>query len=354
MYIYFCLVIYSLLTSFILRTSLKSRKVIYLFVNILPMIFIACLRDNVVGTDLLMYIGFYNNVIDDFDDYVNVYHIEYGYVSLNYIVNFLTMGSETLLLFVIAFITYSSIMYSFRDSSKNILISLLIFQCMAMYCTSFNLMKQYIAVAIICVSYSFLIKEKYGWSLLFCFIGSFFHRSCLIYLPLIAVYKGLKNFKMYYFFSGSVVVASVAGLIGYEFLVSFIPKYQALYVDSSYGAGRSLSASFFLGIIALVYLMYVNFKIKCFNIHFDKIREFNNILILIYGLVWILSYKVFIIHRLAPYFEAMLCFAIPYAIEKQKRYKNLSYIVFLSLLFVYYYIFLSKNLGNIVPYMMRI
>ncbi len=142
--------------------------------------------------------------------------------------------------------------------------------------------------------------------------------------------------------------------MGYQFIINFVLKYQALYLDTDFGSERALSASFFLGIIALGYLTYDNLRIYYCKLHFDKIREFNNILILIYSLVWILSYKVFIIHRLVPYFEIMLCFAIPYAIEKQKRYKPLTYFLLVNLLLAYYYVFLSKNLGNVVPYMIRI
>lgn len=216
------------------------------------------------------------------------------------------------------------------------------------------LIRQYIAVAVICIAYGFLLDEKYKKFVGLCIIATLFHRSALIMLPLAYIYKKCKNRKIYYIFSAMIILGSISCVYGFEFLISFIPKYQALYVESNYGQARSLSAFFFLGVIALGYLLCANFKVEYFKQRFDRVRDFNNMLILAYGLIWILSYKVFILHRIAPYFEIMLCFSIPYVIEKQKRYRYLTYFILINLLFVYYYIFLSKNLAEVVPYVVRI
>ncbi len=93
------MVIYALFTSLVLLTKFKFKRAIYLFFNVLPMIFVACVRDNAVGTDLSMYIDIYNNVIDYFDYYVSVLHIEYGYMLLNYMVKFLPIDTEIFFFF---------------------------------------------------------------------------------------------------------------------------------------------------------------------------------------------------------------------------------------------------------------
>lgn len=354
MEIYFSLMLFSLFTAIIFRIHLRDKKKIYILLNLFPMMSIACLRSNTVGTDLSMYIDIYSHTVENFDYFVNVLNLELGYMILAYIVNYFTFGSQTTFLIIIAIITYGLILYSFKNVSKNIVVSLLIFQGMGMYCTTFNLMKQYVAVSIVSVCYVLLLKNKFYFSIALCIVGSFFHRSCSVFLLFIFLYLLLKNYTRYYLFMAIVAVGSIIFISEYQTFISFIPKYNAAYVDSFYGSSRTISASVFLGVFAIVYLIFDNVKTKYEGLDFDKVKAFNNILIFVYGLVWILSYRIFIIHRLAPYFEIMLCFAIPYAIEKQKRYKLVSYSGLIIALVCYYYIFLSKNLGNVVPYVTRI
>lgn len=124
MFIYFLLMAWTILSSIILSTRLKKRKSIFCVLNLLPMLVMATLRGNSVGTDFQSYINVFNNSVDMFSEYINVVHIEFGYMILNFITYYLT-SSEIFFLFVVAFITYGLIVFGFYKSSKNIFISLL-------------------------------------------------------------------------------------------------------------------------------------------------------------------------------------------------------------------------------------
>lgn len=142
---------------------------------------------------------------------------------------------------------------------------------------------------------------------------------------------------------------------GYEFLIGFVPKYQDIYLDSIYGQGRGVSASLFLGITAILYCCYNNFKIFYNKENFNRIKLFNIFVVLIYGILLIASYKIFILSRLVIYFELLLCLVIPYCIcNLKKSFKVIGIGSFTILSLIYLSIYLTKNLGDVVPYVSRL
>jgi len=351
MEIYFLLFIWTIFSGILLITKLKDRKILFCVANAIVLVLVATLRADTIGTDYRTYINIFKQCNDMFNIYYNEAHIEIGYLTLNYIIRYFT-ESEIVFTFIIATVIYALFNYSFYKYSDNILLSLLILQGMGMYCASFNIVRQYVAVAILGLAYNSLIKEEYRRYFLFCVIASTFHRSALIMLPLLFVYKYLKNIKYYYILSTFLVICSWCCVIGYKLLITYIPKYQMLYGSSIYAQERPITAAFYLGVIVILCWIYFNLLFVLKNQKFDRVKTFNSLMILLYGIVWIASFKVFILHRLIPYFEIMICYIIPSMIESTKR-KWLFRIISINLLVMYYYLYLAKNMGEVVPYILN-
>lgn len=342
-----------ILTSVVLASRLKNKKAVFLVLNLIPMAVVAGLRADSVGTDLRpLYITIFRS--GDAYSWYAMYDVEMGWLVLADIMQGIS-SSEILYLLVMATITYGLIGLSFYKSSKSLYMSLLLFLGMGMYCTSFNAMRQYMAAGFLCLAYTKLLDEKIKQALILVTVACAFHRSALVMLPLIILYRFLNSQKRYYFFS----FLAVAGIwlmgFGYQQIAGAIPKYANLYIDSEYADARAIGLWFILALGAILYYIWINFKTTWLKYSFDKIRSFNAILLLIYALIIISSYKINILSRLNIYFELFLCFVIPFFFSFHKTKNNIIANVIITILMVgYLSVFLAKGSSDVVPYIMRI
>lgn len=350
MEIYLILFIWSVISIWIAQKIKYCRK-IYLILNLLPLIIFAGIRSSDVGTDLNMYLNIFVSIDNpiNFFIYSEVSGVDYLYLFFNLFINFIS-NSQVLFLFVVAFITYTLIGYSFYKHSLNIYISVIMFIGLYMYCTSFNLIRQYLAIAFLCIAYSFLLDGRKLCVVIFSIIAVLFHKSAMIMLPLFYFYDKMYNLKRYYILSFMIIGVCIVFFSYYSFLVALIPKYSSIYTSSGYGSSREITASILYAIVASIYLVYINLFLISKKIHFDKTIAFHNILIFCYILAWICSFKIYIFHRLVYYFEIFLCFAVPNAIEKYFKNKYIIYAVIIVILFINLFLFLEKNTADCVPY----
>lgn len=345
--IYIFLYFWSILTSVLVNTKLNMGKLLYLYVNLIPLIFFATFRDSNVGTDLVMYIDFFHSL--KYSNSFSDTRMEYGYTILNYISSMLS-DSSTCLLYIISCITYVCIFWCFYKCSSNIVISIIVFIGLYMYCMSFNVMRQYLAVAFICMAYYFLDYEKIIKACLMCLCAALFHKTAIVMFPLVIIYPYINNFRKYMIFFICIIISYFLTVLGFENLIEFLPRYSLQYATSVYSQSRALTASIVLPLVTLVILLFTNFVLYK-NRYFDKKLGFLNIMLLLYSLSWIASFEVYIFYRFVYYFEIFLCLAIPYIVDKFFRPKNEIYFFLYLMMFVYLFLHLNKNTSLVVPYM---
>ena len=131
-------------------------------------------------------------------------NFEKGYLLLIYAVSRITLNPRVFMLLVGIFI-YASILYfiirtsqkiSFpKLSSKNIVIAIILFVISDAFFRSTNLLRQYIAISIILLSYEYLYERKFLKYYFFVLLAAQFHHSSIIccVLPLLHYVKINKN-----------------------------------------------------------------------------------------------------------------------------------------------------------------
>ncbi len=122
-------------------------------------------------------------------------NFEKGYMWLIYAVTRITINPRWFMFIIALFIYTSILLFLFRASqrlsSKNMVLTIVMFVISGMFFSSTNLQRQYIALSIILFSYEYLYEKKIIKFYLLVLLASLFHHSSLIccFLPLIFFVK---------------------------------------------------------------------------------------------------------------------------------------------------------------------
>lgn len=133
----------------------KKARILLLIIAILPMLFVSAFRYN-VGTDynkryVLDYINLGNGI--------DVTNLEIGFKAIDYIC--LLFTKEPFLLFIVTSLIILGIIFEvFYKKSSNKILSITVFFLGGYFFGTLNLVRQYIAIALILLGYQFLISEN--------------------------------------------------------------------------------------------------------------------------------------------------------------------------------------------------
>lgn len=259
------MIVYIVLIFLTLVLNLFRRNTLFvsIFLGVL-MIFIAATKALTVGSDTYNYYVAFVNV-------ESLYYLRTfaGTQILWYYFNLICC--EYLNYDIFQFVCYSIIIYgffySFQKESAYPLFSILVFILMYFYFSSFNVMRQYIAISIVLLAYIQLLAKKYVEFLLLVLLASGFHFSALLALFSWFIYKiRLPNsiyiywvvalsFVVGFFYTDkltdmitSIVIEKDSDVMGYEQYLHF------------FGVGRSLLANLISNLVFVVLYYFAKDK----------------------------------------------------------------------------------------------
>ncbi len=178
----------------------KYIKKMFIIISILIPCIIAGLRFETIGTDVTIYLKkmFLNaNVSNNLSSFLNMkirYDIvssyEFGFTFLVYILTHIFHNFQIVLFFIevlILFPIYKGLKILFQDTRK-ISVCMLVYYFL-FYNTSFNLMRQCIAISFVFLGTCYLIKNKNILKFfLLTFLAYFFHKSSLLSIFIFLIY----------------------------------------------------------------------------------------------------------------------------------------------------------------------
>lgn len=199
MIIYLLTFLISILILYI-GTRLKNKTLTWLsiFAALFLVCLLAALRDEEVGTDVLVYAKMLFLRARASHSWIGYYarnsRFEVGYLALNYIICRVT-SKLSILHFLIEFIICINIVISFLELGKKdyLWFGMMIYYLLY-YNQSYNLIRQTIACSFIFLAFSLLKNQKYKRSILFFAIAICFHTSSIIALIGIIVFFLSKRF----------------------------------------------------------------------------------------------------------------------------------------------------------------
>lgn len=324
--------------------SEKNNVLVFLFV---VLVFFASIKSILVGTDTLNYYTYfiYNNVLSED-------HIFQGTQRLWWFFNYCiyTFFNYDVFLIVCYSIAYYGIFLCIKRYSLNYFLSLLLFVLLFFYFSSFNVMRQYIALGIVMLGYDNLIKNKKNNYIYCLIIAALFHFSSIIAFPLLFVEK-LKIEKKI-IVTILVVASFLLGFIFYEISNKLILSLSLLMSETKY----------------LIYLenfnpdernLYTNMVINIvFLISYYVCKNKNDFFLKLYFVFIVLSNFLGAVgqgNRLFLYFQISMIFVLPnvyMSIDNRKLAPF--YFVFIMIYSIgVFYLSLMSNSGEIIPYSIR-
>lgn len=294
----------------IYKSKIKFRKK-YFFLSFFVLWFFSAF--NFSGKDKTTYLEIFNNV-----NFLTLFTLdqEFGFQLLNLIVK-MFIPNGYVMLFVISTVTLLLIyatLYFYRDKIK-IEYSVLAYAAL-FYFQSFNLMRIYLAAAILLFGTRYLLKKRTAAYLLVILIAASMHYSALIMiLPycLFLIYRKSKlttTAKMVILF-----VFACALIAGYIIMIPIIPKLNLIsrydYVfDSIQFNGFGFAQILYHGIILLMFAYCRRYLKK------DAIADLGIVFTMVSFTLGMISYTTDVFGRILYLFLLPYVLFIPYMLRK--------------------------------------
>lgn len=330
----------------------KISKKLYLIIIFSQLIVVAGLRASSVGTDTKSYIQHFKWIANTPWSKLRNYNMDLGYVFINKVVSCITRNPQVII-FIISFITLLGFAIFIYNNSNNVYISTFLFITLYQYCTFFNAMRQFTAVMFVCNSLFFLKKNKYLSFITLILCATLFHKSALVFLPLI-VFNLVKNrIKCLGFIAiaGLISTALIDKLLNIFFIL--FPQYSWYKFDPYFLQPKGLDENILIWIVQLslvliaIYLSYSNIEITQQE---KKELYLLSVTTTISIILNLLTVKFLIIHRLNYYFYIFIIIFIPKLVKYFGKYQKFIIVLMYLSLIVYYYIMLKHNNHQVVPY----
>lgn len=322
------------------QLRLKPRN-FFIVLSFLPMFLVSALRYR-VGVDYMSYTYIFDNINQGLPS-----HTEGGYEYLNRLVGFYTADAQWVYA-VVAFLSIAMVVWGVFRYSPNPAYSLFLFVTMGYLFSSFNILRQYIAIALIFASLR-LIREKKFWP--FCavvLIAMLFHKTAIIMIPLYFLLRlRLKQSYMLVLSAIGLCCIPLRGVLTDLLVNTFYPQY----------AGTSLiqplslfEVCYYALVFGLLILLCLRYKEKFFRDDYNLIL-FNCVFYSF--LVYLCLSFVPEINRIAVYIEFFVILLVPrlFAVEENPKVRRLYYAI--TVIFFLAFFFVSVGVMgryNVLPY----
>jgi len=342
MLIYFISAICSSFFLLIHRKYLQTNKLLSSYIIFIAFMFfwlISALRFE-VGTDFYAYYNYITNL-----EFVRIKNNEYGMMFLAELINLFTTEGQYLII-LSSLIVFSLIFYTIVKYSSYPEISVILFFALGYYFTSLNIVRQYLAISILFYASIKYLGKKDLIYLLFNLIAITFHFTAIMGFVIYILEKISKQDKIIKYTFVSLFILS---MIFYENLISLLANsYYLDYQNTAY-ITEGANIIFFI-LYGGIFIVLLFFK--------DKIIELNPrnnhlfLIVLVGVLISFVGTQSLIVMRLADYFTLYIVLLIADLLKVLKdpriRALSVSYTFIFSLIVMY--IFLSRNLGDVLPY----
>ena len=337
MYIY----ILSILALF----SFFSKSKVLFLVSFLILLAVGGLRDFSVGTDTLNYLNLYQYG----ENTSFTKGIEWGYTLVQQFVYFY-LGDYAYLVFIQMFLILFFFYRFIWRESENPLFSVFCFVSLYYWLYSLNTTRQYIAMPLVLIGFSYLIQGKVKKFVALVLCAMLFHTSAVFSLIVLFFYKpeGIvtkflnKGVLILSFFIGiTPLIPLVLGLFTSVFDALGLTGFSGYISEASEFRAVSFSLSrFLLTIYGCLILVFLDDKLP-----YVRIFIFGIILLNLFAFQPSIG-------RLAQYFVCIQIILIPNLPMYVKNARNVLPLQFFSVVYmlITFFYLLSANIGEVVPY----
>lgn len=322
------------------QLCLKPKN-IFAFLSFLPLFLVGALR-YMVGVDYHSYTYIFESV-----NAGGSTHTEIGYRMLNLIVGAFTDDPQWIYA-VTSLITLSLIVYGCYKYSKNPAMSLFLFITAGYVFSSFNILRQYIAIALVFASLKLIKEGRFFPFLLVILLAATFHKTAVIMIPLYFLLRlRLKQSYMLMITAAGMCLIPLRGVLTSLLVNTFYPQYAGTDLIKSLSAFEFL---YYVLLFAAVLFLCFRYKTTFFNDGYNLVifnASFYSFL------VYLCLSFVPEVNRIAVYIEFFVILLIPRLIEeeKNKKVRGMYYALFV-LFYLFFFVLSIGVMGryNVLPY----
>ena len=227
----------------------KNKKASYLLISLLVFIntvFSGC-RNFGIGIDTTVYIDSYFDYAREMEKIGDFLEFEgdKGFLIIAYISSLFSTESQSLLIFTALFIqsfVYLAIVRYRRIINVNIFYSVLLF-CIIYFCHSLNLMRQFCAISLLALAFSYFVEKKYVIYIALQSVAFFFHSSSVIFLmvPFVWWLSSMKNIRTRNLYTFLILIGLLLIIYSFFYFLIYlgdISIVSEVYVDRYGGSGE--------------------------------------------------------------------------------------------------------------------
>ncbi len=282
---------------------------IFAFLSFLPVFLISALRYK-VGVDYMSYSWMYDAIKNG-----EPIHAESGFRFLNELMLWYTSNSQAIFI-ATSFITIGFIFYGIFKYSPNPSLSIFLLVSMGYLFSSFNILRQYVAIALIFASLKLIKENKFIPFVLVVLLGMTFHKTAIILLPLFFLVR--LRLKQSYLIMITLICACfipLRGVLTNLLTRVFYPQYAGTSLIKPLEPFEFIYYLCILGILVLLCMAYKN----------DFFKDTMNLILfncVFYSLILYTCFS-FVpeINRIAVYIELFVIILIPRLFETEQNIK---------------------------------
>ena len=307
-----------------------SAKNFFLFNVIFITIVISSLRLPV--SDTVIYKSFFET-ISNTNSFITDIYFEPGYQIINKLTS-LICNDFIFFLFTINFFIWICFASFLKRFSSNLIYSFWLLLFLGYFDQTFNLLRQYMAMAILLYSYKYVINRSLGKFIIMLFIAMSFHASAIIFIITYFTF----NFKIKKNFSTIFIYLFLCVLLFYFsnfiFKLLELTPYAGYLTSKTWGVQEEVTKIAPMMNFLILFVIIICYWI--YNRLNDKVSNSIFIIVIIGSLMTILSFRFTPIGRVASYFSIfsviLLTNTIAQIYNKRKRFLFYSFffIIFLA------------------------
>lgn len=332
------------------KENLNSGR-IFMIVSFVSLIILSGCRGLTVGTDTPMFVRGFSKV-DGLAD-INVYEnrFELGYRIFQCILAEISEDPH-FLLFVSSLVTIVFLYILFYKYSDIPWYSVFVFVFMMFYYNSMCLIRQYLAISLTCMAFTFLIEKKYAKFIVLSILAGLFHTSAFVFLIILPIsFIPLKKKNRFYFIGAAIAAALLIERL-MRVLIRLVPKYAGYLKSENYflqnKLGSFLNAAVFLLFFIVIDYIYAKYPSD------DERTKLEYWVALIGFAIKLASIQGWIFSRVGTYFTIICCISLPNALSKLKsrndKYIFASVILFCCIAYNMVIFFFRPYWSGVIPY----
>ena len=329
----------------LIKQNERRYKILYLFLASLPLFLMIGLRNELMGSDTLVYMRHFSEMRQmSLSEAIESTRMEIGYIYFVKIISYITPSPKVFQLICSTIYMLGVLSFATNLKDNDGFLFLYFFCTLGLFFFFFTGIRQCLAISICLFSYNFLIRKRYIVLLLFIALAYCFHKSALLFLFMLLVWNNKLKWYNY-------VIYIIALIIVSHYLLD-VQMWVNENFDYDYEIEDARGGTIFLvilSIFSLISLWVINNRLT--NTKSFAISLFNSNIITLF--FWFLRLQTRVAERPSYFFMAFSCALFAHAVNHFPNYnerKPVQILMILIAMLLYIYR-LSTNFAVLVPYL---